>query len=127
MDRAKRDSDEAAHRSAYCTVETANLMVAPLAKRDETPLRGIRPIIKHICWELVFWSNVSRIKRARPTVCQSNTGTESRVLRVDKWQVAHHRIAALQPSARMCDRRNESALWRQQEESLALTVETTYG
>lgn len=104
MDGAKGDSDQAANRSAYCAVEATNLMVAPLAECDVTPLCGIRAIIKHVRWELVFWSNVARIKCTRPTIGQANTGAESCLLRVAERLVAHHRVTALQPSAWMCDR-----------------------
>ena len=104
MDGAKGDADQAANRSANCAVEATNLMVAPFAECDVTPLCGIGPVIKHVRWELVFWSNVARIKRARPTIGQANAGTESRLLRVTERLVAHHRVAALQPSAWMCDR-----------------------
>lgn len=104
MDGAKGDADQAANRSAYCAVEATNLMVAPLAECDVTPLCGIRAIIKHVRWELVFWSNVARIKCTRPTIGQANTGAESCLLRVAERLVAHHRVAALKPSAWMCDR-----------------------
>ena len=104
MDGAKGDADQAANRPTDRTVEATNLMVAPLAECDVTPLCGIRAIIKHIRWELVFWSNVARIKCTRPTIGQANTGTESCLLRVAERLVAHHRVAALQPSAWMCDR-----------------------
>ncbi len=104
MDGAKGDADQAANRSANCAVEATNLMVAPFAECDVTPLCGIRPIIKYIRWKLVFWPNVARIKCTRPTIGQANAGTESRLLRVAERLVAHHRVAALQPSAWMCDR-----------------------
>lgn len=113
MDGAKGDADQAANRSTNRTVESADLMVAAFTECDVTPLCGIRPIVKHICWELVFWSNVARIKRARPTIGQTNAGAESRLLRVAERLVAHHRVAALQSSTWMCNRRDESALWRQ--------------
>ncbi len=122
MDGAKGDADQAADRSANRTVEAANLMVATFSECDVTPLCGIGPVIKHIRWELVFWSNVARIKRTRPTIGQTNAGTESRLLRVAERLVAHHRVGALQSSTWMCDRRDESTLWRKQEQPLALTV-----
>jgi len=103
MDGAKGDADQAANRSANRAVEAANLMVAPFAECNVTPLRGIRPIIKHIRWELVFWSNVARIKRTRPSVCQANAGAESCLLRMAERLVTHHRVPALEPSAWMCN------------------------
>ena len=103
MDRTKRDADQATHWSTNCAVEAANLMVATFAECDVAPLCGIGPIIKHIRWELVFWSNVARIKRTRPAICQANAGAESCLLCVAERLVAHHRVAALQPSAWMCN------------------------
>ena len=104
MDGAKGDADQAANWSANCAVEATNLMVAPFAECDVTPLCGIGAVIKHIRWELVFWSNVARIKRTRPAICQANARAESCLLCVTERLVTHHRVPALQPSAWMCDR-----------------------
>ena len=123
MDGAKGDADQATNRPTNRTVEAANLMVAPFAECDVTPLCGIGPVIKHIRWELVFWSNVARIKRTRPAICEANAGAESCLLRVAERLVTHHRVPALQPSTWMCDRRDESTLWRKQEQPLTLTIE----
>ena len=103
MDGAKGDADQAANRSTYCAVEATNLMVAPLAECDVTPLCGIRAIIKHIRWELVFWSNVARIKRTRPAISEANARAESCLLRMTERLVTHHRVPALQPSTWMCN------------------------
>jgi hypothetical protein len=100
-------------------------MVTPFAKCDVAPLRGIRSIIKHIRWQLVFWSNVARIKRTRPAIGQADARAKSCLLCVAERLVTHHRVPALQPSAWMCNRRDESALWRKQEQTLTLTVEPT--
>ena len=70
-------------------------MVTPFAECDVTPLCRIRTIIKHIRWELVFWSNVTRFKRTRPAICQANAGAESCLFCVAERLVTHHRIAAL--------------------------------
>ena len=125
MDGTKGDADQAANRSADRTVEAANLMVTPFAKCDVAPLRGIRSIIKHIRWQLVCWSNVARIKRTRPAIGQADARAKSCLLCVAERLVTHHRVPALQPSAWMCNRRDESALWRKQEQTLTLTVKPT--
>ena len=104
MDGAKGDADQAADRSANRTVEAAHLMMASFAECDVAPLCGIGSVIKHIRWELVFWSNVARLKRTCPAICEANTRAESCLLCVTERLVTHHRVPALQPSAWMCDR-----------------------
>jgi hypothetical protein len=103
MNGAKGDADQATNRPANRAVEAANLMVATFAECDVTPLCGIGPVIKHIRWELVFWSNVARIKRTRPAISEANARAESCLLRVTERLVTHHRVPALQPSTWMCN------------------------
>jgi len=95
MDRAKGDADQATNRSTDRAIEAANLMMTPFAKCDVAPLCGIGPFIKHIRWELVFWSNVARIKRTRPAICEANAGAESCLFRVAERLVAHHCVPTL--------------------------------